>query len=229
MPHYRKHGKILKPMTEEMFAKAMTSGHFAQEEYKAYPVLLYYSAVRKWEALRPTKDQFTIAPADNVIFFDVGPRLKKIRRRKKGKLISEKKYQEIFERRKASITTPPLPLPLHAPFMDELVKRIEACESPKEPIFTFSPKTAYNIMDRAFNAYPHYTRLSRITFFFMPHPEVGRPRGFSIPEVRSFTGLSLAALDFYIGLADVADMGRAMYMQQRVQPSTNPTESGVNC
>ena len=49
----------------------------------------------------------------------------------------------------------------------------------------------------------------------MPHPEVGRPRGFSIPEVRTITGLSLAALGYYIGLADTADIGRAMFLAQR--------------
>lgn len=224
MPWYRKHGKILKPMTPEIFAKCMTSGRFAQEEHKAYAVIVYYSAVRKWEALRSLKNQFVIT--DSTVFFDVGPRLKKIRRSRKGKRISDKKYQEIFERRKNAITTPPLPLPLDAPFMDELVKRIEAAEHQQEPIFPWSPKTAYNIMDRAFGAYPHYCRLSRITWFFMPHPEVGRPRGFSIPEVRSFTGLSLAALDYYIGLADVSDMGRAMYLEQKTNNSA--TLEGVN-
>lgn len=201
-------------MSDEEFAKGMNT-RFAQEEYKPYPVLLRYSAVRKWEALRSLRQQFKIEYDAKFVFYDVGPRLKKVRRRRKGKLLSQKKYEEIFNRRKASITTPPLPLPIDAPFMDELVKRIEACEYAEEPLFTFSPKTAYNIMDRAFGAYPHYARLSAITRFFMPHPEVGRPRGFSIPEVKSFTGLSLAALDFYIGLADITDMGRIAYLEQR--------------
>lgn len=211
LPWYRKHGKILDPITDEAFAEGMTTGHFAIEPHKAFPVLLFYSAVRKWEALRVLKEQFTIT--DKSLIFDVGPRLKKIRRTRKGQVLSDEEFAKVLSRRRAKITTPPLPLPIDAPFMEHLVKRIEAVEV-GERLFPWSPATAYNIIDRAF-AYPHLFRLSRITWFFLPHPEVGRPRGFSIPEVRTFTGLSVGALDYYIGLADVSDMGRAMYLKER--------------
>lgn len=214
-PWYRKHGKILTPITDADFADRMKNGHFVESEHKSYPVGLYYSAVRKMEMLRAIRDQFTFTAKE--VFFDVGPRLKKIRhtRTVKGQTVTltEEQYQRVFSKRRDAITTPPLPLPIDAPFMDELVKRIEA--TPKgERVFPWSPRTAYNIIDRVF-AYPHLFRLSRITWFFMPHPEVNRPRGFSIPEVKTFTGLSIAALDYYIGRADVADMGRAMYLEQR--------------
>lgn len=198
-------------MSDVEFADGMENGHFTISAHRAYPVLLYYSAVRKLEALRATRDQFTVLNDD--VFFDVGPRLKKIRRSHAGLVLSEAEYQAVLKKRRDKITTPPLPLPRDAPFMDELVQRIDATKE-GERVFPWSPKTAYNIIDRVF-AYPHLFRLSRITWFFLPHPEVGRPRGFSIPEVRTFTGLSLAALDFYIGRADVADMGRAMYIEKR--------------
>ena len=210
-PYYRKHGKILDPITDDAFAEGMTTGHFANEAHKAYPVILYYSAVRNAEALRARKEQFTVA--DKSLMFDVGPRLKKIRRRIKGQTLSEDEFAKVFKRRQAQITTPPLPLPIDAPFMDQLIKQIDRTETGKR-VFPWSIRTAYNIVDRAF-AYPHLFRLSRITWFFLPHDEVGRPRGFSIPEVRTFTGLSLAALDYYIGRADVADMGRAIYLKER--------------
>lgn len=211
MPWYRKHGKILTPISDADFAAGMESENFVLEDHKAYPVVLYYSAVRKLEALRATKDQFTFTEAE--VYFDVGPRLKKIRRSIKGKPLTEDQYQRRLKKYRDKITTPPIPLPLKAPYMGLLVKRINETED-GGLVFPWSPRTAYNIIDRAF-AYPHLFRLSRITWFFLPHPEVGRPRGFSIPEVRTFTGLSLAALDFYIGRADVADMGRAMYLNQR--------------
>lgn len=211
LPWYRKHGKILTPLTDADFDKGMREGHFVQKDHKAFPPALYYSAVRKWEALRAVKEQFTLK--DNVLFFEVGPRLKKVRRSVRGKVLTEDQYQRVLKKRHDRITTPPLPLPIDAPYMDLLVKRIEDTEAGCR-VFPWSAKTAYNIVDRAF-AYPHLFRLSRITWFFSPRPEVGRPRGFSIPEVRTYTGLSLAALDYYIGRADVADMGRALYLQQR--------------
>lgn len=212
MPWYRKYGKILQPVTDEEFAERMTNGHFATEDHKALPVLLYYSAVRKTEAMRTTRNQFDLT--NKSLMFDVGPRLKKIRHRYMGKKLSEKQYQALFKKMRDRITTPPLPLPIDAPFMDLLLRKIANTEE-GERVFPWSSKTAYNIVDRAFEGYPHLFRLSRITWFFMPHPEVGRPRGFSIPEVRSFTGLTIRSLDYYIGLADLSDMGRAMYQQQR--------------
>lgn len=214
-PNYSRHGKILTPLSEAQFAKGMTDGYFAHKTHRAFPVCIYYSAVRTNEARRSIKEQYDLDSNPDFIMFDVGPRLKKIRRKFRGKLLSDRVYLEKLRKRAPSITTPPLPLPKNAPFMDELIKRIEATE-PEQAIFPFSDKTAYNIIDRVF-FYPHHFRLSRITWFFMPHPEVNRPRGFSIPEVRSFTGLSLGALDYYIGLADVADMGRAMYLDQRTK------------
>jgi len=189
----------------------MTKGEFVLNEHKAFPVLLYYSAVRKMEALRAVREQFELK--DKTLYFDVGPRLKKVRRVHKGKKLSKKAYEERFKKMKDRITTPPLPIPIDAPFMDFLLTKIAMTEEGQR-VFPYCPRTAYNIVDRVF-AYPHLFRLSRITWFFLPHPEVGRPRGFSIPEVRSFTGLTLRSLDYYIGFADIADMGRAMYQKQR--------------
>jgi hypothetical protein len=215
MPWYRKHGKILKIITDKEFNEKMQTGDFKSPDHKPYPVLLYYSAVRKTEAHRSIKEQYEINEQQNALMFDVGPRLKKLRLKRKGKPLAESTIKELYKKKKASMTTPPIPLPLDAPHMNTLLNAIDKAE-PGQPIFKFSSKTAYNIIDRVF-AYPHLFRLSRITWFFMPHPEAQRPRGFSIPEVRNWTGLSLAALDYYIGLADVADMGRAMYQQQRQQ------------
>lgn len=214
-PNYSKHGKQLTVIKDPQFAEGMNKGPFKKPEYRAIPVLYFYSAVRKTEGNRAIKDQFNVTP--DTVFFDVGPRLKKIRHwrkdgRKRVKLTDEQ-YERLLKKRTPQISTPPLPLPRNAPFMDELVRRIEETES-GERVLPWSAKTIWNVIDAVFT-YPHHFRLSRITWFFLPHPEVDRPRGFSIPEVRSFTGLSLGALDYYIGLADMSDMGRAMYQEQR--------------
>ena len=76
-------------------------------------------------------------------------------------------------------------------------------ETPRgERIWRFCPKTAYNIVDRAFGFYPHFFRLSRITNFFL--------EGWTIAQVHSWTGLTLSALDFYLGLVDVTHMGMSL-------------------
>jgi integrase len=179
---YTKEGKILTPITEQDFSEGMNNGKFVEPKHRAYCVLLFYSAVRKMEALRTVKEQFQISR--DTIFWDVLKRLKH------------------------GMTTPALPLPLDAPFMDELKEAIEDTEQ-GERVFPYCPRTGYNIVSRAFK-YPHLFRLTRITWFFSPHPELGRPGGFSIAEVRNWTGLSLKALDYYVGLVQLKEMGIAL-------------------
>ena len=179
---YTKEGKILTPISEQEFAEGMDSGKFVKPKHRAYCVLLYYSAARKMEALRAVREQFQVTR--DTIFWDVLKRLKH------------------------GMQTPPLPLPLDAPFMVQLKDAVERTEAGKR-VFPYSPRTAYNIVARAFK-YPHLFRLSRITWFFSPHPELGRPAGFSIAEVRNWTGLSLKALDYYVGLVQLKEMGIAL-------------------
>jgi hypothetical protein len=106
---------------------------------------------------------------------------------------------DVGQRLKHSKETDPLKIRLDAPFLDDLIKQINQTE-PDRTIFNFSTQTAYNIMVRCGLHYPHYMRLSRITNLFAS--------GMSIAEVKSFTGLSLKALDFYVGkvaLLKIAD------------------------
>jgi hypothetical protein len=84
--------------------------------------------------------------------------------------------------------------------MDYEVKAIEQTK-PNCRVFLFSDKTAYNIVHRVFH-YPHFFRLSRITNFFL--------EGWTIAQVHSWTGLSLKALDFYLGLVDIEKMGESL-------------------
>ena len=138
-PWYRREGKIQQPLTDKDFSEGMEHGEFLQQKHRAFCVLLYYSGVRKKEALRAKKEQFKITP--NEIIFSVGKRLKH------------------------GIETPELPLPLEAPYMYELLEAVGKTK-PGERVFPFSDKTGYNIVRRAFK-YPHLFRLSRITNFFL--------------------------------------------------------------
>ena len=179
MPWYRREGKIQTPLSEDEFKEGMTHGYFVEDNHRAYTILLYYSAVRNGEATRATRDQFRIMP--DKILFDVGQRLKH------------------------SKTTPALPIPLSAPYVLELEDLI--ISTPKgERLFPFTTRTGYNIVRRVFK-YPHYFRLSRITWFFL--------QGYNIAQVRSWTGLSLRALDYYVGLVEIEKMGQSLAGKRR--------------
>lgn len=174
-PHYRRHGKIQTPLTDEEWIELMNQGYFVEKEHRGFVALLYYSAVRKTEALRTLRNQ--IIMRGDRLYYSVGTRLKH------GK------------------NTPPLPIPLDAPFVDEIVwcwKNVDW----DERIWKFCKKTAYNIVTRTMQGYPHYFRLSRITNFFLD--------GWTIAQVRSWTGLSLRALEYYVGLADISKMGDSL-------------------
>lgn len=106
----------------------------------------------------------------------------------------------VGKRLKHGIVTPELPLPKDAPFMETLVEAVKDTK-PSERVFPYSAKTGYNIVHRVF-PYPHLFRLSRITNFFL--------EGWTIPQVRSWTGLTLNALNYYVGLVDVQKMGKSL-------------------
>lgn len=178
---YRKHGKILEPLTDEEFSEGMQNGYFVSPKHRGFVVLLYYSAVRKHEVLRATKEQFKLARSQ--IIFGVGKRLKH------------------------GIETPPLNIPLKAPFAKEIWDAVETTK-PNKRVFPYSDKTGYNIVSRVFK-YPHFFRLSRITNFF--------DEGWSIVQVRSWTGLSLKALNYYVGLVDVKRMGESLAKKKGVK------------
>ena len=172
---YSKQGKLLTPIDDSAFIDGMTKGEFKQQRHRSFPVLLYYTAIRRAEALRCTPEQFTVLKRK--VVFEVGKRLKH------------------------GITTPPLTIPRDAPFVDELVQAIRDTHKGTR-IWPYCAKTAYNIVDRAFGFYPHFFRLSRITNFFL--------EGWTIAQVHSWTGLTLKALDFYLGLVDIDNMGMSL-------------------
>lgn len=174
MPHYRKHGKIQTPLSDQEFIEGMKTGHFAKPKHKGFLALLFYTGIRKREALRAKKEQFEIK--HDRIIFDVGRRLKH------------------------GLQTPPLNIPLDAAYAYEIEWCVKNTRSSKR-VWPYCDMTGYNIVDRVFK-YPHYFRLSRITNFFL--------EGWTIAQVRSWTGLTLKALESYVGLVDVMKMGETL-------------------
>lgn len=174
MPSYRKHGKILTPLSNEDFLEGMKNGRFLKPKHRAFVAELHYSGVRCSEALRAKKEQYKLVKGE--ILFDV------LKRLKHGK------------------HTPPLHIPLNLPYANEIWQAVENTKQ-GERVFPYCRKTGYNIVSRVFK-YPHWHRLTRITDFFQ--------KGFTIPEVRTWTGLTLNALEPYIGIVKVEKMGKAL-------------------
>jgi hypothetical protein len=198
-PWYRTEPKQLVPMTEEQFINGMEHGLFLKPTHRAYNILLYYSLLRKQEALRLVKENFQ--KAKNKLYVTVEFPVEQTRRIKTVTGWDREKTGRIVkERLKHSDTTPPLPLQLKAPYMNILLDVVEQTK-PTEKVFPFSPKTAYNVVHRVYK-YPHYFRLSGITNLF--------EKGFTIAQVHSWTGLTLGALNSYIGLVDVEKMGKSL-------------------
>jgi integrase len=172
---YKKIKKIETIMSKADFDKGMKEGLFHKPEHKGFIVLLYYTGIRSSEALRSTKEQFAIT--ENEVTFNVGKRLKH------------------------GIETPALKLPKSLPYMNELIWCIESTQ-PKERVWQFTRRTAYNVVTRAFPFYPHYFRLNRITNLLMEN--------YTLAQLHSWTGLTLDSLNAYVGIVDIDKMSKAL-------------------
>lgn len=101
---------------------------------------------------------------------------------------------------KHKMHTLPLKFKKTTPYISEIIEAVkDTAEGAK--VFPYSSKTGYNIVARVFK-YPHYHRLSRITWLF--------DKGFSIAEVRTWTGLSLKTLDYYLGFVSIDKISEKM-------------------
>lgn len=173
-PNYRE--KFLEPLSDQQFKEGMIKGTFVRSpKHQGLVTFLFYSAVRISEALAMKREQFSRTPTR--LFCDVGARLKHSR------------------------STPPLEIPLDAPYVDYLVDSVLETKKKKKRVWPYCRKTGYNIVNRVFH-YPHYFRLSRITILFL--------KGFTIPELQSYTGLSLNSLNYYIGTVAISRMGDSL-------------------
>jgi len=108
---------------------------------------------------------------------------------------------DIGERLKHSKRTPPLVIRINRPYVHEIAELIEERE-PEERLFPFHRVTGWRVVRRSFKRYPHYFRLNRITDLF--------ERGFTLTQIRNWTGLSLQSLEYYIGIVDIRKIGKAI-------------------
>jgi len=113
----------------------------------------------------------------------------------------EELFFDVGIRLKRSKRTPTLSVLMDAPYVAEIADAVEDTD-PEARVFPYSRKTGYNITDRVFKTYPHFFRLSRITSMLND--------GWTIPEVLSWTGLTLQSLNYYVGLARIREKGRTI-------------------
>jgi integrase len=209
MPWYRNEGKILDPIQEADFKRGIETGLFLQPKHKAYCVFLYYSALRKTEALKLRKKDFQIGNKNILVTAEFPQELKQKVKHEDGSTTKEATGKIVYGRLKHGKKTPPLVIPLDAPFADLILNAIVSTGERDALVFPYSAKTAYNIVHRAFK-YPHLFRLSRITNFFLD--------GWTIAQVKNWTGLTLTALEFYVGQADVQKMGESFSKKKEPKP-----------
>ncbi len=201
MPWYRNEGKILTPLTQEDFKNGLEKGTFIQPNHKGYCTFLYYSALRKTEALKLTKQNFEVGNKNIMVTAEFPQEVKRKVKHPDGTTTKEPTGRIVYGRLKHGKRTPALIIPKNAPYVNYIIDSIEAATDPLELVWPYSAKTGYNIVHRAFK-YPHLFRLSRITNFFL--------EGWTIAQVKSWTGLTLNALEFYVGQADVQKMGESL-------------------
>ena len=185
MPNYKQ--KLTNPLVEQEFLDCMKDGHFVQSpQHQGLTAFVYYTGVRISEALNMTRQQFRVTSTD--LFCDIGPRLKKKKFNKKGEP-------------KNPVITDPLPLPLELPY----VKTIEDCLlglKPEMRVWPYCRTTGYLIFKRAGLHYPHYGRLSAVTNFLL--------EGYTIPEIKSWFGITATAIDYYVGKVGILKMSKAL-------------------
>ncbi|MCK5609292.1 site-specific integrase [Candidatus Pacearchaeota archaeon] len=170
-------------ISPEMFLACMHNAKWPKKLYRrmekqSYCALLYYSGCRTGEVTRAVKKQFKVI--GDVLYFDVGPRLKKGRH------------------------TPPLPLNLALPYMDTVIKRVFSKRvKPGMRVWPWSEVTGYNICYRVFNTYPHHLRLSRITSLLASGFGISQVMTWTGHK-------SLQTLNAYIGLVNIKKIGESL-------------------
>jgi integrase len=121
---------------------------------------------------------------------------------KQFKIQDDRIIFEVGKRLKHGIVTPPLEIFRNKPFVCELEEAIRETKR-GERIWPYCSTTAYLIVDRAFGFYPHYFRLNRISQLFKD--------GWTVAQLHTWTGLTLVALNYYLGLVDISKMAKTIY------------------
>lgn len=121
-------------------------------------------------------------------------------RKKQFSLQSDVIFFDVLKRLKHGRLTPPLQIPLSKPFASEIWTAVEQTKA-KRKVWPYCRVTGFNIVARVgVFYYPHHFRLTKIT---------NLAREFSPAHLINWTGLTLTAINYYIGLVDIEKMGRA--------------------
>lgn len=145
-----KHGKITDTIDLDFLKDRMEKGVFIDElRDKSFIAFLYWTGVRKSEALERVKEDFKITDTDLIVDF--------------------------HQRKKHGLETPPLEIPLDLPYVNLIVEQVRKTHHGKR-VWDFNGITAWRIIKRAFGErfYPHFLRLNRITRMF-DNPETTIP------------------------------------------------------
>lgn len=104
-------------------------------------------------------------------------------------------YFDVQKRLKHGITTAPLKILQSRPFANLIWQAVEDTKA-RQRVFPFCRMTGYNIIARVW-FYPHHLRLTRFT-------ELAQK--YSVAQLKSWSGLTLVALDYYMGVVDIDAM-----------------------
>ena len=165
-------------------------------------VLIPLSEQQFLEAMKEGKFAKTEHRAFFVLLYYTGVRVSEAlrARREQFTIRNNAVYFDVLKRLKHGKHTAPLRIDLEFSHAEELHACIAHAKA-KKRVFPYCRMTGYSIVRRAIGTYPHHLRLTKITDFFM--------QKYPIPKVQSWTGLSLGALNFYVGMVDIDEMGKA--------------------
>jgi integrase len=182
MPNYTLQGKLMQPITPDEFEAALANA-YNQPEHHAFIILEYYAGTRVSEGLRAMPCAFTWDSVN--LYWDVGIRLKTMRKRKDGSVSKGKR-------------TDPISISRQLPHVEELVAFIQKSKKNKR-IFDFDRSTAWRHFNKSGLGYNHHARLSAITFYLS--------KGYSVAHIVARFGISVQTVNAYIGRIDDEKMG----------------------
>ena len=131
------------------------------------------------------------------LLYYTGIRISEGLRAKKEQFVLQKDavYFDVGKRLKHGMITSPLKILQSKPFTSLIWEAVEDTK-PKKRVFPYCRMTGYNIVARVW-FYPHHIRLTKFTDL---------AQKYGIAKLKSWSGLTLNALDYYIGAVDIDEM-----------------------
>jgi integrase len=112
--------------------------------------------------------------------------------------VDDKRLYVNIKRLKHSKQVPANHIRIDRPYIKDIISLINRT-NPRSRLWPFSRITAWRFISKNGFIYPHYWRLNRLSQFLH--------KGYTIDQVKSWCGLTLKALDSYVGLVSTRKMG----------------------